>query len=169
MIRSALVLLIILVGYWLSLSGYFDKPVVLTMGAISIVVVILLCARMKILDGETVPYAHGKSLVYLVWLSKEIVKANMTVIKAVMKPDLQVTPTLTKVKNRNLSGLGTTVFANSITLTPGTISMDIGDEEILVHALLKEMSDPADFVEMEKRAAWSVNDPGQNRMRESEA
>ncbi|HHL43871.1 MAG TPA: hypothetical protein ENJ42_09645, partial [Hellea balneolensis] len=82
MARSAFVLMVVLVGYWLSLSGYLHEPVLLTTGAISVVSVIALAMRMKILDGETVPYAHGKTIGYLSWLLKEIAKANVTVVKA---------------------------------------------------------------------------------------
>ncbi len=48
------------------------------------------------------------------------------------------------------------MFANSITLTPGTVSVDLGDDHILVHALLSEMSDPDDFAEMSERSSWAV-------------
>jgi len=159
MVRSALVLLVVLTLYWFSLSGYFDKPVLLVTGGLSVLLVVALTIRMKILDSETVPYIHGKIIGYYLWLFKEITKANMTVVKAVLNPDLEISPSMIKVKMDHDTDMGRTVFANSITLTPGTVSVEMEGDEILVHVLLDEMADPADFKEMGERAGWSVSDP----------
>ena len=159
MIKSVLVLLIALVAFWLVLSGYLHDTVLLTMGVISVVTVLLLSIRMKIIDDETVPYIHGKAPVYFVWLFVEIVKANMTVVKAVMSPDMEISPKMTDVPMQQSTDLGRVTFANSITLTPGTIAVDMGKDNILVHALLAEMTDPDGFAEMGKRAGWAVSDP----------
>lgn len=130
----------------------------LSLGAISVLIVLGLCARMKIFDGETVPYLNLlPTLSYLVWLSKEIVKANVQVVKSVLSPDMEVSPTLVKVPAKNLTDLGGTVFANSITLTPGTVSLAINKDDILVHALLEEMSDPVGFADMNAKSTKSVN------------
>jgi len=159
--RFAFILILALVAIWLTLSGYF-KVMLLTLGVVSIAIVVWMCARMKILDVETVPYATSpKAMSYFSWLFKEIVKANMQVVKAVLSPDMEVSPTMTKIPLNSDSDISKTMFANSITLTPGTVSVDMQDDHILVHALLKEMSKPADFKEMGERAAWSVGeDPG---------
>ena len=116
-----------------------------------------MCRRMNILDGETVPYLMSlQTISYFVWLFAEIVKANMQVIKAVLSPDLEVPPTLVKIPLNTDADIAETMFANSITLTPGTVSVDMQPDHILVHALLEDMSAPEDFEEMEKRAAWAV-------------
>jgi multicomponent Na+:H+ antiporter subunit E len=159
LVKSGLILIIVLVAYWLTLSGYFDHPVLFVTGGLSVLAVVFLAARMKILDTETVPYVHGKSLGYYTWLFKEIGKANVAVVKAVLSPDMEISPTLVKVKMDHATDLGRTVFANSITLTPGTISVEMSENSILVHALLEDMTDPRGFAEMGERAAWSVSDP----------
>lgn len=159
MIRSALVLLIVLVAFWLMLSGYLHEPVLLILGALSVLTVLGLSARMKIFDAETAPYIHGKALGYYVWLFIEIVKANMTVVKAVLSPDMEVSPKMTAVPMKQSTDLGRVTFANSITLTPGTIAVEMGEDSILVHALLAEMTDAEAFAEMGERAAWAVSDP----------
>jgi len=161
MVRSALVLLVMLALYWLALSGYFDKTILLVTGGISVVLVVGLAARMEILDDETVPYIHGKSIVYYVWLFKEIFKANMAVVKAVLSPSMEVSPALFEVDMPQTTDMGRTMFANSITLTPGTVSVELEEGKILVHALLAEMSNPEDFAEMSTRAGWAVSDPMQ--------
>ena len=154
--RYAFILTLAMVAAWLTLSGYFI-PMILTFGAISIVLVVWMCRRMGILDGETVPYLSLlPTTSYFVWLFVEIVKANMQVVKAVLSPDLEVSPTLVKIPLNTDIDIAETMFANSITLTPGTVSVDMEPDHILVHALLEEMSAPEDFAEMEKRSAWAV-------------
>lgn len=163
--RAGIVLLVVLVMYWLTLSGYFDHPILFVTGGFSVLAVIWLCARMRILDEETVPYLHGKTLGYIPWLFKEIVKANMAVVKAVLSPNMEISPTLVHVKMEHETDLGRTIFANSITLTPGTISVHMEDGEILVHALLEEMTSAEGFQEMGERAGFSVTDPMHGQLR----
>ena len=131
----------------------------LSLGVISIILTVWIAKRMRILDGETVPYLTiPQTLAYFCWLFVEIIKANIAVVRAVMAPDLKISPTLTKIPTPQKTDIGTVMFANSITLTPGTISVDIQDDYILVHALLSEMADPADFAEMAERSAWSIGE-----------
>lgn len=159
MLRFGLVLAIVLALYWITLSGYFDNNLLFILGGISIALVLGLCARMKILDEETAPYLNApKALGYYVWLFKEIVIANVQVVKAVLSPDLEISPTMVKVKSSPNSDIGKTMFANSITLTPGTVSVEMSEDEILVHALLSDMSDPNGFGEMADRSAWAIGE-----------
>ena len=154
--RYAFILTLAMIAAWLTLSGYFI-PMILTFGVISIAIVVWMCRRMDILDAETVPYMTlPLTLVYFRWLFVEIVKANVQVVKAVLSPDLEVSPTLVKIPLNTNIDIAETMFANSITLTPGTVSVDMQPDHILVHALLEEMSAPEDFAEMEKLSAWAV-------------
>ena len=131
----------------------------LTLGVISIVLTVWIAKRMRILDGETAPYiTTPQTLVYFGWLFLEIIKANIAVVKAVLSPDMAVSPTLTRIPTPQKTDIGKVMFANSITLTPGTVSIDIQDDHILVHALLSEMSDPDDFAEMAERSAWAIGE-----------
>ena len=164
MIRSALVLLVILVAYWLMLSGYLHNPVLLTLGAISVVIVLGLSVRMKIIDAETAPYINVMALGYFVWLFIEIIKANMAVVKAVLSPNMEISPKTTKVPMKQSTDLGRVTFANSITLTPGTIAVEMCDDKILVHALLSEMTAASGFAEMGERAGRAVSDPMQDHL-----
>ncbi|MGB0907837.1 MAG: Na+/H+ antiporter subunit E [Maricaulaceae bacterium] len=158
MLRYGLVLTAALAAFWIILSGYFTG-MLLTLGVISILTVLFLCARMGILDEETSPYLHiPKTLSYYVWLFREIFKANITVVRAVLNPDLVVSPKMTRVPINRHTDMGAVMFANSITLTPGTVSVEMNDDDILVHALLTEMSNPDDFAEMGSRAGWSVGE-----------
>ena len=156
--RFAIILALVLGATWLSLSGYFI-PLILTLGGLSILFVIWMCFRMAILDKETVPYLSSPlSVIYFFWLFKEIVKANVQVVKAVLSPDLEVSPTLTKIPYADEADVARAMFANSITLTPGTVSVNMEEDHILVHALLKEMSKPEDFKEMGEQATWAIGE-----------
>ncbi len=159
MLRFGLVLGIVLAVYWLALSGYFHEPLILAFGVISILLVIGLCVRMKIMDEETVPYLNAhKTFIYFFWLGKEIVKANVQVVKAVLSPDMEVSPTMVKVPCDPKTEIGKTMFGNSITLTPGTVTVEMSEDEILVHALLEEMSDSDSFAEMARRSARAIGE-----------
>ena len=158
MLKYTGILVLALAVYWWVLS-FHTEPLILILGAISIALVVGLVKRMNILDGETVPYAHSfRMTTYFGWLFKEIVKANVEVVKAVMSPELEVSPAMVKVPASPKTEIGKTQFANSITLTPGTVSVEIDENEILVHALLSEMSDPDGFSEMGVRSARSVGE-----------
>jgi len=123
------------------------------------VLTLWIAKRMRILDAETAPYATiFQTLIYFRWLFVEIVKANIAVVRAVLSPNMAVSPTLTRIPTPQKTDIGRVVFANSITLTPGTVSVDVQDDHILVHALLSEMSDPDDFAEMAERSAFAIGE-----------
>ncbi|MEA1941358.1 MAG: Na+/H+ antiporter subunit E [Pseudomonadota bacterium] len=147
----------VLVALWLTLSGPYtlsgDYPIVMGLGAISIAVTVALTFRMRIVDRETVPVVPAPALFgYWSWLGREIVASNLAVLRLVMKPELDIEPRLVRVPATQRSGLGLCVFANSITLTPGTVTVDIEDDGFLVHALDNSFTDPEGFAEMGARS-----------------
>jgi multicomponent Na+:H+ antiporter subunit E len=140
---SAVLISVALAGLWLTLSGR-TEPLLLALGAVSIGAVVLLLSRMAILDEETAAFHRLLPLArYWVWLGGEIVKANIAVARAVLKIDLDLSPRMIEVKAGQKSDFGRAVFANSITLTPGTVTVDIDGDELVVHALLESMADPS--------------------------
>ncbi|WP_417491372.1 Na+/H+ antiporter subunit E [Maricaulis sp.] len=150
-------LTVILVLLWLTLSGQYtlsgDYPLVIGFGILSVIGAVALAARMRILDRETVPLLPAWSLVpYWIWLGGEILAANFAVLRLVMKPAIDVEPRLVRVPAEQRSGLGHAVFANSITLTPGTVTIDVEEDGFLVHALDTSFTDPAGFAEMGSRS-----------------
>lgn len=158
MVRYAIVLAVVMALYWLTLSFYFI-PLIMAFGLLSVLFTVGLCYRMRILDAETVPYLHIPTTIqYFFWLFVEVVKANFIVVKAVLRPDMEISPALLTVPAPQKTDIGKTMFANSITLTPGTVSLDLGEDGILVHALLAEMANADDFKEMGERSGWSVGE-----------
>lgn len=156
--RYGVILALALTAFWLSMSGMFTG-MLLTLGVISIILTLWMCKRMGILDAETAPYLFMPlTLSYFVWLGKEIYKANIAVVKAVMSPEMNISPAMVRVPVNRKTDIGATMFANSITLTPGTVSVEINDESILVHALLSEMAVADDFTEMGNKAGFAIGE-----------
>lgn len=147
---------------WWVLSGH-TEPLILGFGAFSILFSAGLAWRMiGGVDREVSPYLRApRMLPYWSWLGGEIFKANVAVLKLALKPDIDLTPRLIRVKMTPETDLGRTVLANSITLTPGTVSMDLEENEILVHALDASLADPHAFEDMGARAAKAA-DGGEN-------
>ena len=134
-------LAIALYVFWVLLSGHYE-PLLLILGILSCIVVIVIARRMDVIDRESHPlHLTTKVPLYWLWLLWQIVKANVEVMKLIWHPALPISPTVIRVKATQQSDLGRVIFANSITLTPGTVSMDVQDREIEVHALTKEMAD----------------------------
>jgi multicomponent Na+:H+ antiporter subunit E len=137
--RSLIILIVILVGFWASNSGLF-KPLLIGLGAVSVVLVAWLTHRLSLLN-------HGKSAIrfsrvpgYLAWLSVQVIKSNLDVARRIWRGQSAVSPAVATIPLPPLSDAGKVLYANSITLTPGTVAMDIDEERnvILVHALSAE-------------------------------
>ncbi len=129
-------MLIILTSLWLLLSGHYTG-LILSLGLISILLVSVLSIRMQLLDYEQ-PDSFRQtvySIPYGFWLLKEIVKSNIDVSLRILNPALPIKPQLYNLKTSQRAELARVSHANSITLTPGTISIDVDDDSIEVHVL----------------------------------
>ena len=121
---------------WIAWSGHFE-PLLLGFGVFSIVLTVWLSKRLHGIDSEGQPLQINL-LSYFFWLVKEIILANVDVIKRIMSPNMPISPTWVKVKTTQKTRFGRVLFANSITLTPGTVSVQIDDDTILVHGLSQD-------------------------------
>jgi multicomponent Na+:H+ antiporter subunit E len=136
-IRS-LGLLVGLLGLWWLLSGY-AMPLLLTFGVLSALLVTGLAVHMKLNDAESVPlHLLGRIVLYIPWLVREIWRANIAVARVVVSRDMPISPTLFRVPARQRTELGRAVYGNSITLTPGTVTVRVEDDFLEVHALTRE-------------------------------
>ena len=136
---------------WLLLSGHYT-PFMIALGIASSALVVLVSLRMDVANREGHPiHLSWRALTYMPWLMIEIIKANVDVAKQIMSPSLPITPTLLRVKASQTSDLGQVIYANSITLTPGTISIDVANGEILVHALSRAGAETLLEGEMDRR------------------
>ena len=150
--KHALRLFAVLAGLWILLSAEF-QVLLLVLGAISAAAVCWLALRMDTVDGEdTVVHIRLLGLGrYLVWLIGQIFKANIDVTREILRPQLRLSPSIFRVPAHGLSELGQVTYANSITLTPGTVSINIKDQDIEVHALTQNAADDLQRGEMVRR------------------
>ncbi len=136
--KNIIGLMVVLMGVWLLWSGHYT-PLLLTLGAVSCALVVFISYRMHIIDDEGQPTSLGlfRSLAYLAWLAVEVVKANIDVAKRVLSWDIDaaISPCRAWIEAPQRTPLGQVIYANSITLTPGTVSIELGEGKILVHAL----------------------------------
>ena len=140
-----------LAAVWLLLSGIFT-PFLLVLGAISCVLVVLIAVRMDVVDRETVPiHLGGRIMLYWIWLIWQIILANIDVAKRVLSPSMPISPRLIKVSAMQAGPIGQVIFANSITLTPGTVSIDTEGDTITVHALTGGAADGVLTGDMDRR------------------
>lgn len=147
----ALSSVLVLFAFWLLLSGYFTA-FLMAAGAASAIGVVLLARRMEVVDHEGHPIHLGwRILTYWPWLFKEIAKSAWGVSKIILNPRLPISPTLVRARTSQKTTVGVVTYANSITLTPGTISIDVRRDEILVHALTREGADDLLAGEMDRR------------------
>ncbi len=158
---SGVLLTIILAVMWALMSGFGLKQPLFTFGVISVFVAVAMTARMGILDEEGAPFPRlVLFLQYWIWLGEKIFAANLYVLRTVLKPDLDITPTLTRVPVRAKTGLARATFANSITLTPGTVTVEVEDGGFLVHALTRELADQEAFAEIERHVMRAAGEAG---------
>jgi len=127
--------------FWLLLSGH-TEPLLIALGSISTLLTIFLASRMKVIDSESYPIEMLPRLFrYYFFLAKEIVLANLDVIKRILKPGHSISPKVVRLPAKKNSDLSKVIYANSITLTPGTVTMDLANNELQIHALSEEAAD----------------------------
>jgi len=146
-----------LFGFWLLLSGHYE-PLILSFGVSSCVLVSYMAWRMDREDrfAFVIPLSF-RFFGYLVWLLKEIFTANVSVARIILNPRLPISPIMVPFKASQKSDLGRMIYANSITLTPGTITTGTHGEVFRIHALTWRDVDGREEDEMDRRV--SAMDP----------
>ena len=149
---KSVTLFIVLFGFWLLMSGYYT-PLILSLGVISCLLCVYLTIKGKFLDNETLPiYFFPRLIQYTLWLIKEILKSNITTAKVIIMKSEE--PELFSVKATQKTNEGKVTYANSITLTPGTVTTQIKNDVFEVHALTKDFGDDVRSSQMDKMVTW---------------
>ena len=151
-IQQTLMLAGLLSVLWLLLSGHFT-PLLLGLGIASVLACTLLARRLEISDAEM---HHGQFKLFAVflyshWLVREIIVSSLDVTRRILDPDLPIRPTMMRLPISQKTDMGRTIYANSITLTPGTIAVELGDDFVVVHALSTESAEELAQGEMNAR------------------
>jgi len=150
---------VVLFVFWLLLSGHFE-PLLLGLGVASVVLTVFLAKRMNVIDHESYPlHLSLRFPAYLICLFREIVTANINVIKRILTfKGRSISPQWLELPLPIKTDLGRVIYANSITLNPGTVSVELGQDKITVHALTKEAAEDLTSGIMAKRVQDQVSD-----------
>ena len=121
--------------FWLVLSGQ-DGSLFLTLGGLSVALVCWVSWRAGLTEqhARTVPITLHMPR-YLLWLGKEVLVSSASVVRKVWSPRPGLRPVVAATPSRDLPDLSQVIYANSITLTPGTLSLHLTDDRIEVHSL----------------------------------
>jgi multicomponent Na+:H+ antiporter subunit E len=144
-------LAIALFAFWLALSGHYTTFLVVS-GAGCAVAATLAAMRMRTVDREGFPIElFARTLSYYPWLGWEIAKSAWNVARIIVSPRLPISPTITVVKASQRTNAGIATYANSITLTPGSITVGVSGNELTVHALTGAGADDLEGGGMNRR------------------
>ena len=157
-IPHAISLGIVLGVLWLLLSGHFTL-LLLSLGFCSVAFVVFLALRMEVVDHEGHPIHLNirATINYWLWLLKAIFLANIDVCRRILTPGLPISPTIIDIESTTDDDLLHVIYANSITLTPGTVSMSVDGNIIKVHALTQEGAAELQAGEMNRRVNFLGN------------
>jgi multicomponent Na+:H+ antiporter subunit E len=144
-------LLAALYVFWILMSGFFT-PFLLAAGLGASLAVLWIAHRMEVIDPEGHP-AHltPAALGYWPWLLGEIAKSALQVSRIILDPKLPISPALARFRPRQETTVGLATHANSITLTPGTVTIEAAPEEFLVHSITREGAAGTIDSEMDRR------------------
>jgi len=155
--RHIFMLSLSLVIFWLANSGYFTV-LMLSLGTIAIVIVVYIADRMDVIDHEAQPLHLTLQIPgYYVWLIKEIFLANLLVVKHIWLGNKSISPVFETITASQKTEIGKVIYANSITLTPGTVTVNIEGDKFLIHALLSESIDDLKHGDMDRRVTQLEN------------
>jgi len=151
-VKHAVALFFLLMSVWLLNSGHYTV-LITSFGIASCLLVVWLSRRMGIVDDEALPLHLLPGLPrYLPWIVKEVVKSNLDTSRRILslgRPD--ISPRLFDAPTTQHSDLGRVIYANSITLTPGTVSIRVHGTKITVHAIADAVADDLLEGEMDRR------------------
>ena len=139
--KHAISLTLTLFSLWVLLSGHFDT-LLITLGVASSLVTVFLALRMEVLDHESHPLHLSRQLPrFLLFLLREVILANLDVIRRILTPGKSFSPQLRQFPLPQQTVLGQVIYANAITLTPGTVTVQLNANSIRVHALSRESAE----------------------------
>ena len=141
----------VLFGFWLLLSGHYT-PLLIGLGVASTALVVYLAMRMGLADEEGAPFhLAGRFALYVPWLMKEIFVSNVAVARIILDPKLPIDPALGRFRASQETELGRMIHAQSITLTPGTITTGMSGKDFELHALVAAELTGREEAEMDRR------------------
>ena len=131
--KSKLIAFIWGVLFWLALNNSIDTPVLIVGGVVSAVIALLFVKGDLFKDCSLSPKAFVAAISWFLIFSVELIKSNIDVALRVISPKVRINPAIVECKTKLKSKMGRMALANSITLTPGTLTTDIIDDKLYIH------------------------------------
>ena len=151
-LQPRILLIVSLIAAWLLWSGLF-KPLILAFGVFSCALVFVLVKRMGYFADQLFALRFSlRVLRYWIWLGGEMIKSSLDVARIILSPSLPISPDVVDIPANSWHAFEQVMLGNSITLTPGTVTIKIIDDEFWVHAINRELAEDLPG-EMEKRIA----------------
>lgn len=151
--REILSLTVILAALWLAISGVY-KPVIVLLGVASVVLVVWLAVRMRVVGDEHNPVFFAWRLpLFWLWTLREIIQANFHVARLTLKPE-RISPRIVTMPVRLNSSLGKVVYGNTCTLTPGTVTLFLDREKLVAHALDRQSAESLQCGRLARKVSW---------------
>ncbi len=163
--KSIIALLLFLLLFWLALSGHYNG-LLLSLGFASCLWVALIARRMDVIDHKGHPVQKWSLrilityFVYLIWLGKEIVLSSIAVGKMILTNGARVNPEVVNLSVEGMDDMEKVIYANSITLTPGTLTVDIDGDWLKVHTVRGDLLEPLKRGDMADRVRKIYNRHG---------
>lgn len=156
--RAVIIQALLLMALWLIFSGRFDA-LHISFGVISVAVVLGLNRRLARNPHFSMPGERSEPILlrrlpgYLLWLIWEIILANLQVAYLILHPKMPINPRLLQFRTHEPTAAAKAILGNSITLTPGTLTIDIKGDRFLVHALVPSSAESLADGTMQTRVA----------------
>ena len=161
-LRSIL-LFMALFGFWLLLSGRFESRFLIVSGVLASALTGWICQRLDLIGAQYQPVKSlPRFLLYLPWLLFQITASSLVVIGKAWSPRVNIAPRLVKVSTDLRHPLAVTLLANSITLTPGTVTIEVDKDILTIHALTPDTAGDLQTGEMDRRVTNMEARPDSN-------
>ena len=145
--------LVLWMAAWLLWSGLY-KPLLIALGVLSCLLVYVLSVRMGFFERSVYSlHLAARLLPFWGWLGGELIRSNLQVARIILSPHLPISPTVIKIQALPPDPVGQAILGNSITLTPGTVTVDDHEGDLFVHCLTREGAESLLEGEMNRRVA----------------
>lgn len=149
--RHTISTIVVLALIWLANSGHYTG-LILGLGVVSIGFVVWIAHKMDVVDAESTPFHLSSRLPgFYLWLIRKIIASNIDVAKRVWGGAGAISPVVKTLPLTQKTDMGRVIYANSITLTPGTVSIDLNEDQVTVHALSEDGMQELEEGEMNRR------------------
>ena len=148
-----LLFLLALAIAWLLWSGLF-KPLLLGLGVLSCLLTYMIASRMGYFNNEYFKWKFAFRLLgYWLWLAREVFNSSVDVARVILHPKLPISPRVIDINSTSRNPLNQVILGNSITLTPGSLTLDLYEGVLRVHTLTEGSAKDLLEGEMDRRVA----------------